>query len=189
MKGLPARQTHPETPSAASAEDRQRLLESHLVKGRSLMAKGDWRGARDEAAAAVRLDPLNPTARELEERAQAGLDKQQRLLEMFNEVRGLFEEKDYQSTLWKLYRLPREPVFGDLDLCIRNAWYNWGIASLKAGNVTDALQKISEALATDPDDHEAMKLRDFAESYTAKARDRSYFAFTDNLAIRRIDQK
>ena len=85
--------------------------------------------------------------------------------------------------------MPRDKGLGDIDRYIRNAWYNWAVVLLKAGNSRDALVKLSEDLAIDPDDAQALKLQDVAERYTNRAKDRTYYAFTDSLTLRNFDQR
>ncbi len=74
-----------------------------------------------------------------------------------------------------------------MDRYIRNAWYNWAVTSMKAGNNRDVLEKIDEALGIDPSDAEAIKIRKFAERYSARARDQVYLSFANDHALRAID--
>ena len=104
-------------------------------------------------------------------------------------MKKLYADKDYENALRKLYRLPRDKGLGDIDLYIRNAWYNWAVVLLKAGNARDAQQKLSESLTLDPDDASALKLQEVSERYTNRAKDRVYYAFTDSLALRALDQR
>ena len=139
--------------------------------------------------AAMALDPFNLQVRKLADRADAEIAEQEDLLREFGEVRRMFDGKDYQGTLWKLYRIRRDPALGNVDRYIRNAWYNWAALSMKAGNNGDALEKIGEALATDPKDGDARKLQGFTERYAARAKDNVYYAFADAIELRLIDQK
>ena len=139
--------------------------------------------------AAMALDPFNLQVRTLSDRADAKIEEQEELLREFGEVRRLFDAKDYQGTLWKLYRIRRDPALGDVERYIRNSWYNWAAVSMRAGNNGDALEKIGEALATDPRDAEARKLQGFVERYAARAKDDVYYAFADTIELRSIDQK
>ena len=172
-----------------SPQEVKRRIAGHVSRGRRLLAREDWQGVKKEMRAAMALDPFNLQVRDLADRAQAKIDEQERLLREFGEVRRMFEGKDYQGALWKLYRMPRDPALGNVDRYIRNAWYNWAAVSMKGGNNGDTLEKVGEALATDPQDADARKLRGFAERYEARAKDNLYYAFADAIELRSIDQK
>jgi tetratricopeptide (TPR) repeat protein len=173
---------------ALSPQEVEQRIEGHLSRGRRLLAREDWQGARKEMRAAMALDPFNLQVRTLSDRADAKIEEQEELLREFGEVRRMFDAKDYQGTLWKLYRIRRDPALGNVERYIRNSWYNWAAVSMRAGNNGDALEKIGEALATDPKDAEARKLQGFAERYAARAKDDVYYAFADTIELRSIDQ-
>jgi hypothetical protein len=175
--------------TALSPQEVERRIAGHVSRGRRLLAREDWQGVKKEMRAAMALDPFNLQVRDLADRAQAKIDEQEKLLREFGEVRRMFDGKDYQGALWKLYRMPRDPTLGNVDRYINNAWYNWAAVSMKAGNNRDTLEKIDEALATDPKDADARKLRGFAERYEARAKDSLYYAFADAIELRSIDQK
>ncbi|HET6277535.1 MAG TPA: hypothetical protein VFG08_02010 [Candidatus Polarisedimenticolia bacterium] len=175
--------------TALTPQEVERRIASHLSRGRRLLAQEDWQGVRTEMRAAMALDPFNLQVRELSDRADAEIEKQDALLREFAEVRRMFDANDYQGTLWKLYRIRREPALGDVERYIRNSWYNWAVTSMRAGNNGDALEKIGEALATDPQDGEARKLQGFAERYAARAKDDVYYAFADSIELRSIDEQ
>jgi len=135
------------------------------------------------------LDPANFEVKELLDQAQSHIDEEQRLRDDLDSAKSLIAEKDYENALRKLYRLPRDRGLGDLDLYIRNAWFNWAVVLMKAGNATEALRKLSEVLGIDPNDAEALKLQEVAERYTTKAKDRVYYAFADSLKLRTYDRR
>ncbi|OLD65093.1 MAG: hypothetical protein AUI47_02900 [Acidobacteria bacterium 13_1_40CM_2_68_5] len=153
------------------------------------MGIGKWRESRAKLQAVLALDPANIEVKELADRVQAKIDDDQKLQDEFDSVKKLYADKDYENALRKLYRLPRDKGLGDIDLYIRNAWYNWAVVLLKAGNARDAQQKLSESLTLDPDDASALKLQEVSERYTNRAKDRVYYAFTDSLALRALDQR
>jgi len=179
----------PATVPAVSPEEARRKIASYTADGRRLMGLGKMREARAKLLAVLALDPANIEVKGLADQVQAKIDEDQSLQDEFDSVKKLYTDKDYENALRKLYRLPRDKGLGDIDLYIRNAWYNWAVVLMKAGNAKDALQKLSEALTVDPDDAPALKLQEVAERYNNRAKDRVYYAFTDSLALRGFDQK
>ena len=174
---------------ALSPEETRRRVAAFTADGRRLVGEGKWREARAKLTAVLALDPANIPVKELLDQAQAKIDDEQKLQDEFDSVKSLMADKDYENTLRKLYRLPRDKGLGDIDLYIRNAWFNWAVTLMKAGNSRDALQKLSECLTVDPDDAQALKLQEVAEKYTARAKDRVYYAFADGLVLRELGQK
>jgi tetratricopeptide (TPR) repeat protein len=172
-----------------SPEEARRKVAAYTADGQRLMRLGKWREARAKFNAVLALDPVNFGAKELADQAQAKIEEEQRLQDDVDSARRLIAEKDFENALRKLYRLPRDRGLGDLDLFIRNAWFNWAAILMKAGNAGEALQKLSEVLAIDPADAEALKLQEVAERYVSRAKDRVYFAFTAGLKLRAYDQK
>ena len=179
----------PATAPALSKEEMQRRISAYTADGRRLIALGKWREARAKLNAVLALDPANMGVKDLSDKAQAKIDDDQKLQDEFDSTKRLYADKDYENALRKLYRLPRDKGLGDVDLYIRNSWYNWAVALLKAGNTKDALVKLSEELAVDPDDSSALKLQEVAEKYSNRAKDRTYYAFTDGLTLRAFDQR
>ena len=179
----------PATVPALSQEEMRRKIAVYTADGRRMIGLGKWREARAKLTAVLALDPANIEVKELVDRAQAKIDDEQKLQDEFDSARNLMVEKDYENALRKLYRLPRDRGLGDIDLYIRNAWYNWAVTLMKAGNSRDALQKLSESLTVDPDDTQALKLQEVAEKYATRAKDRVYYAFADALVLRDLSQK
>lgn len=179
----------PDAVPALSPEEMHRKIAAYTADGRRLIGLGKWREARAKLTAVLALDPANIEVKELVDQAQAKIDDEQKLQDEFDSAKNLMVEKDYENALRKLYRLPRDRGLGDIDLYIRNAWYNWAVTLMKAGNSRDALQKLSESLAVDPDDAQALKLQEVAEKYTTRPKDRVYYAFADGLALRDFSQK
>ncbi len=179
----------PATVPVLSKEEMQRKIASYTADGRRLIGLRKWREARAKLNAVLALDPANIEVKDLADQAQARIDEEQKLQDEFYSTKQLYTEKDYENALRKLYRLPRDKGLGDIDLYIRNAWYNWAVVLMKAGNSKDALAKLSEELTVDPDDAAALRLQEVAEKYTARAKDRTYYAFTEALALRAFDQR
>jgi len=172
-----------------SPEEARRKITAYTADGRRLMGIGKWREARAKLQAVLALDPANIEVKGLADQAQAKIDEDQKLQDEFDSVKKLYADKDYENALRKLYSLPRDKGLGDIDLYIRNAWFDWAVVLMKAGNAKDAQQKLSESLTVDPDDASALKLQEVAERYTNRAKDRVYYAFTDSLSLRGLDQK
>jgi len=172
-----------------SNEEMQRKIAAYTADGRRLLGLGKWREARAKLNAVLALDPANLEVKELADKAQAKIDENQALQDEYDSTKNLYTEKDYANALRKLYRLPRDKGLGDIDLYIRNSWYNWAVVLMKAGNSKEALVKLSEELAVDPDDAAALKLQEVAEKYLNRAKDRTYYAYTDSLALRAFDQR
>ena len=175
-------------PRRLAPREIEREVRKRLANGTRLMVAGRWAEVLDEMRGAIAIDPGNMEVRGLADKAQARLDEHNHRVREFEQVRKLFEDREYQNALWKLYRLPLNPMFGDIDLHIRNAWYNWAVIAMRAGDSPGALEKLSEVMAIDPDDAEALKMRAVAERYTSRAKDRQYFAYAASLTLRKMDQ-
>lgn len=174
----------PKTPEELRGE-----VAHHMSEGRRLLAGEKWREARDEFAAVLALDPVNFQGKELLDKAQEHVDQDTKVGQALEEARSAFTEKNYQGALWKLYRLPRDARLGNIDLYIRNAWFNWAVIGLKGGDATNAIQRLTEVLSIDPDDAEALELQEIAERYASKPKDKIFFSFVDTLKPRAFDQK
>ncbi len=176
-------------PKPLPPEEVHRRVAAAVAEGRRLMAQQKWKEASTVLQAAVALDPFDFQIKELFDQAQGKLDEETRLNQDFKQAAALFADKDYQNALWKLYRLPRDRGLGDIDLYIRNAWFNWAVIALRAGDATDALQKLSENLSVDSQDAEALKLQEFTQRYANRAKDRMYFGVVETLRFRNMDQR
>ena len=178
-------------PAAAArprtAEEIRQETAQHLAAGKSFLAAERWQEARRELAAALALDPVNFECKELLEQAQAKVNQETKVTQDYDEARRLFQDKDYQGALWKLYRLPKDPRFGDVDVAIRNAWYNWAVVALKGGDATTATQKLNEVFQVDPADADAEKIMEVATRYASRPKDKGFYSFVDTLRLRSID--
>jgi tetratricopeptide (TPR) repeat protein len=123
------------------------------------------------------------------DQAAARVQEQRRLEEDLQTAKDFFVEKDYESALRKFYRLPRDRNLGEIELFIRNAWYNWAVVSMKGGNCPEALQRLGEVLTLDPDDEDALKQKEVAEHYRDRPKDRVFYAYTDRLTYRTLNQR
>lgn len=183
---LTPEQIKPEPPLLSPAEKRRKVA-VFRSKGERWLRRENWRAARAAFQAALALDPVNFEIKDLADRVQVRMDEEQKLQESFESARKLFDQGEYQDCLWKLYRLPRQKGLGDIDLYIRNAWYNWAVTSLKAGDTGGAIEKVSEVLQIDPSDQDALKIEEVAEKYRSRRKDRIYYAFAQRLDLRKID--
>lgn len=179
----------PETQPNLPKEEIHRRVSAYTADGRRLVAAGRWREARAKLNAALALDPANLEVKDLADQTQAKLEDEQHLQDEFDSVKKLFEEKDFEKALFKLYRLPRDRGLGNIDLYIQNGWYDWAAVLLKAGNPTDCLKKLSEALDLRPEDDDALKMQEVAERYRSRAKDKTYWAFCESLKLRPFDHK
>lgn len=176
-------------PRPKSPEELRAEVAHHMSEGHRFVAAQKWREARDEFAAVIALDPVNFQAKELLDQSQVHVNEETKVRQDMDQARSAFDSKDYQGALWKLYRLPRDPRLGDIDRMIRNSWFNWAVMGLKNGDATNALQKLSEALAVDPEDADATKLQEVAARYASKPKDKIFYSFVDTLKYRAFDQK
>jgi tetratricopeptide (TPR) repeat protein len=180
----------PPAPSAPlTQEESHREAARFSQEGRSLMQQGRYQDAVKSFSRALDLDPANMEAKDQMDQAAAKVLEQKRLEEDLQTAKEFFVEKDYESALRKFYRLPRDRNLGELDLFIRNAWYNWAVVSMKGGNCIDALQRLKEVLTVDPGDQDAFKQQEVAEHYKDRPKDRVFYAFVDRLTFRTLNQR
>jgi tetratricopeptide (TPR) repeat protein len=172
-----------------TAEELRAETAQHLGAGKAFLAQEHWQDARRELAAALALDPVNFECKELLEKAQAKVNQETKVEQEYDEARRLFQDKDYQGALWKLYRLPKDPRHGNLDVAIANAWYNWAVVAVEGGDATTASQKLTEVLQVNAADADAQKMMDIASQYSSRAKDRGFYSFVDTLRFRSFDGK
>jgi hypothetical protein len=179
----------PAPPPPRSLEEVKRESARHMVEGKRLMALEKWQEAHAEFATVLALDPMSFESRELLDKTQVKIDQDLKIKKDLDEARHAFEDKDFQGALWKLYRLPHDPRLGDIDVRIRNAWFNWAVVGMKGGDAVDSKQKLTEVLQVDPGDNDAKKMMEVAERYAARPKDRTFYSFVDTLRFRTFDQK
>jgi len=185
----PAPAAAPPAARPRTAEELRAETAQHLSAGRAFLAQEKWQDARRELAAALQLDPVNFECKEMLQTAQAKVDQETKVTQEYDDARRLFQDKDYQGALWKLYRLPKDPRYGNLDVPIANSWYNWAVVALKGGDATAATQKLNEVLQVNAADAGAQKMMDVASQYSSRAKDKAFYAFVDTLRFRSFDGK
>ncbi len=176
-------------PEPLSPVEVRRRVAALKAEGERLLQAKQWREARAAFQAALAIDPVNFEVKELSDAAQMKLDEERKLQDAFDSAKKLFNDKEYQGCLWKLYRLPRNKGLGDIDRYILNAWYNWAVVSLKAGDTGGALEQVAEVLQIDPSDQDALKIEEVAEKYRNRSKDRIFYTFAGTLKLRTIDQR
>jgi tetratricopeptide (TPR) repeat protein len=172
-----------------SPEEVHRQVGVLFTTGRAQMQRGAYAEASATFAKILDLDPANIEAKEQLDQAASKVQEQKKLEEDLQSGKQFFVEKDYESALRKFYRLPKDRNLGEVDLFIRNAWFNWAVMSLKGGNCVEALQRLEEALTLHPEDQEAAKLREVADHYRDRPKDKVFYAFVDRLTYRTLNQK
>ena len=184
LPGPTAAEAEPRTP-----EDLQKEIAGLFATGRAQLGRNSYPAAVETFSKILDLDPANIEAKaNLDEAAGKVLDQKQ-LEEDLQTAKEYFLEKDYESALRKFYRLPKDRNLGEMDLFIRNAWYNWAVNSLRGGNCVEALQRLGEVLNLDPEDPEAAKQKEVAEHYRDRPKDRVFYAYVDRLTYRTLNQK
>jgi len=179
----------PFTPPTPSPEQTRQEMARYFDEGRSFLERGRYQEAVKSFSRILDIDPANLEAKQQLDEAVSKVLEQKRLEDDLQTAKEFFVEKDYESALRKFYRLPRDRNLGDLDLFIRNAWYDWAVVSMKGGNCTEALKRLQEALTVDPNDTEAAKQQEVAERYKDRPKDRVFYAYVDRLTYRTLDQK
>ncbi|HEU5181536.1 MAG TPA: hypothetical protein VFW45_12170 [Candidatus Polarisedimenticolia bacterium] len=174
---------------ALTAEQTQKEIARLFDTGRSHMERGEYTEAAASFSKVLELDPANIDAKSNFDQAASRVQDQKRLQEDLQTAKEYFLEKDYESALRKFYRLPKDQHLGEIDLFIRNAWYNWAVMSMKGGNCPEALQRLDEALNSDAHDEEASKLREVADHYRDRPKDKVFYAYADRLTYRTLNQK
>jgi len=179
----------PSTPPPPSPEQTRQEITRHFDEGRFSLERGKYQQAVKSFSMILDLDPANLEAKQQFDEAVSKVLEQKRLEDDLQTAKEFFVEKDYESALRKFYRLPRDRNLGDLDLFIRNAWYDWAVVSMKGGNCTEAQKRLQEALTVDPDDKEAARQQEVAEHYKDRPKDRVFYAYVDRMTYRTLDQK
>jgi tetratricopeptide (TPR) repeat protein len=192
----PAQVTEPKLPegsaspiSSLSPEEMRKEIAGLFATGKAQIQKSGFEDAVATFSRILDLDPANLEAKEQLDKAAGKVQEQKKLEEDLQTGKQYFVEKDFESALRKFYRLPKDRNLGEVDLFIRNAWFNWAVVSLKGGNCVEALQRLEENLTLHPDDQEAAKLREVAEQYRDRPKDKVFYAYVDRLTYRTLNQK
>ncbi len=189
----PARTESPRPEESSRSEtltpaQTQARIEQATARARAAAASGDYASAVVAWNAVLSLDPDNAEA--LGELRQAGeLYKKQRAgQEQFEQLERAFKDGEYAAALRILYRLPPEATKERVERWKGNGWYNLALVSMKAGDCRQALAHLDEALAARPQDDGAARVRALAQTYLEAPKDRSYFAQTETLPFRELDE-
>jgi tetratricopeptide (TPR) repeat protein len=187
---LPAPQPRPRPQVLAlTPEEAVREVAVKMREGQSLLDRGRFVEAAQAYSRVLALDPANLEAKEKLDLAKGKVLEQTRLEEDLQAAKNFFMDRDYESALRKFYRLPKDRNLGEIDLFVRNAWYNWAVMSLKGGNCTEAQQRLQEALTIDPGDADATKQMEVAERYRDRPKDRVFYAYVERLTYRTLNQR
>ncbi|HKY33128.1 MAG TPA: tetratricopeptide repeat protein [Candidatus Polarisedimenticolia bacterium] len=159
-------------------------------KGRQHYEQGRWAEAILTFREALRIDPADFDAQDLLDKAMIRLEKQAHLEKETDQATRYFMEGDYAAALHKFYRLQQDhPGMREIEVFIRNAWFNWGVMLLQSGAVDEAAEKFTEVLELSPGDATASRARDVARRYHGRQRDSVLDSFASSLRPRTIDQR
>lgn len=188
VAGAGTEQAAPAAP--ASPADIERRVRSLMREGRVLLERGDYAGAQARFAEVLTLEPTNFDAEDLRMKASTLLAKQQKFDRDLESAIQAFQDQDWGSSLYKLYRLQMERE--DMEILsryIKNANYNWGIQSMEAFQTSDAIQHFGDALEQDPGDRSIEQHVEVARRYERRRRDSAYDAYVERLQLRAIDAR
>ena len=181
----PAASAQVVTPPPPSGDFRQLLAQA-----RQHERAGRWAEAVLAYREALRLDPVDFDAQDELDRAMAQLEKEARFEQEIGQAVRAFDEHDYGPCLHKLYRLQQDyPRVRYLEDYIRNAWFNWGVQLLQAGDVDEAAEKFTEVLDMDAQDRESHRAREVARRYHGRSRDTVLESFATSLPLRPLDAR
>lgn len=169
--------------------DRASGVARTLPAAKQLASVGKLDEARVVLLDILKATPTDVQASSMLESVEARIGTRDELNRMLSGIRTAFSQENYEDALRMLYRLPPEIQKGDVELMKANAWFNNGVGYLAGGNCTEAIRCFDETLGLNPRIGEARKLREFARSYQARAKDSSYLRIVRNLPTRAIDEK
>ncbi len=182
--GLPGKQPAPPVDPAAV----QRQVASLMREGRDLLGRKKYIEAHSRFKEVVALDTSNFDAEELRLKASAGMAEEARFNKDLESARAAFEDQDWASSLYKLYRLQQErEEMDELRRYIANANHTWGVQDLEAFRLTEALEHFRDALEQLPDDRVTQQHVDVAQRYEKRRRDPAFDAYTAKLKLRTLD--
>ena len=121
------------------------------------------------------------------ERTEARLEERRRDGAEHELATQAFRDKEFDGALRRFYRLQEQNPDGPYARYIANAWYNWGLQLLAAGNLKEAINRFEEGLAVRADDDEAQAVRDLAASYLDRAKDPGYYQRLEALRYRALE--
>ncbi|MEE9217577.1 MAG: hypothetical protein V3U98_00765 [Acidobacteriota bacterium] len=183
----------PEPPSSGASspvppddpEQRMAQAQARYAQAQKAAAAGDLHQAQALLFEALEVDPMLFEAKDLLDEIAQRLIEEERFEVDLRTVRRAIQSRDYHSALWKLYRMQEAfPEIREWDRNIADAWYNWGVLLLKAGNCREAIEKFDEVAGIFSSDHEAIRQRKVAERYLARPKDVAYHSYVDVLDTR-----
>jgi tetratricopeptide (TPR) repeat protein len=161
-----------------------------LSNARALHRQKRWAEAVLAYREALRLNPVDFDAQDQLDEAMVELEKQARLEKDLETGTRLFDEADYGGALHIFYRLQLDhPEMKQMETCIRNAWFNWGVLLLQAGDVDQAAEKFSEVLELSPNDAVSRRSREVARRYHGRQRDSALESYAGSLTPRALDAR
>ena len=160
-----------------------------LAAARDLVGHGKLDEARVVLVDLVRQNPGDRESVEMLQGVASKISERDRYDQVFSPIQSAFKQERYEDALRILYRLPQDAQKGDVERFKRNAWYNSAIVYLCAGNGTEALRCLKEALDLDPSDAEAKRLSEYAREYAGRDKDAAYYARVEALPKREMDAR
>lgn len=174
-------------PPAAARRDPAAALEL-LEQGEDLFGEGRFQEAAELFGKAAVLDPVNPDIAAWQGKAGAQLEIQRKAtMERDSALRAL-RTKDFETALRKLYRLQQKEGVATYEAHIATGWYNWGLQLLAAGNLAEADRKMDEVLAIQPQDEQALAVKELIADYIDRAKDRLFYTRIEGLHYRAIPE-
>jgi predicted TPR repeat methyltransferase len=162
-------------------EDAEQMAKRALAQAREASEAGDFVSAVLSYKDALDLDPRNSTAAaELREATEAE--------QAMAPIRLAFQNSDYRSALWLLYRVGTVPRMIPLDRYRAAAWYNLGLVDLRAGRCEEALQDLKEVLAIRPEDGGARGTFELARECRKRSSQLSFRYQVEALAFRTMQE-
>lgn len=161
-------------------------LSASLARGREAMEARDWDDAVLAYNDALRADPTNAEAQQGMALATESYKAVKAQNEQIAGIRSAFEDGEFASALRVIYRLPDTFDRATVDRWKANGWFNLGVVALRAGEVPQAIQHFDEVLAI-REEPETQKWKGFARRYENLPKDRAYYAATDSIRFRRLD--
>ena len=188
VPGEAAKKPEP-TPQKVDLETLRRQAAELEAQGRHYFQQRKWAEAVMAFRKSMTGDPVGFDAQELLDKAMAELEQQAKIeREMDHAVKAL-KQNDYATALQKFYRMQQDnPGMKNLDTCILNTWFNWGVSLLADGEPDEAAERFKEVLDIDASDREAAKASEVAKRYHGRQRDAVYQAFVSSLKPRALDQ-
>lgn len=175
-----------DAPASRPSEPSVPSLSASLARGREAMAALDYDDAVLAYNDALRADPTNAEAQQGMALATESYKAVKAQNEQIAGIRSAFEDGEFASALRVIYRLPDTFDRATVDRWKANGWFNLGVVALRAGEVPQAIQHFDEVLAI-REEPETQKWKAFARRYETLSKDRAYYAATDSIRFRRLD--